>query len=403
MTSSSPVGDRAAVLDLVLDDPDAGDRAVLALAEDLDRAAQEAQVHAALVAVRLALGVLAHQVDVALVGRVALGLEPVRAELVELHVGRVDDDVRARELAQLAQLGRGEGGLRRAAAAEHDHLVDLGRGQRLDRVVGGVGGRDLLGVEHEHAGDVDRDVAVADHDRAGRAEVELVVGVVRVAVVPGHELERAVAAGPVLAGDAELVVGRGADRVEHDVVAVEQVLAAHVAAELDAPVEAEAGVLRGLLVDARDALDLGVIRRHAGAYEPERGRQDLQQVDLEAGLQQLVCGVEAGRSGAHDRGTQGGLAHMDLDPRSSAIEGTRKTRIRNVSTSRPSATMKPTWNRLSSSVASSVQNVPARISPALVITPPVCLEAADHVLLLADPGDQEDVVVHARARPGTRT
>jgi len=61
-----------------------------------------------------------------------------------------------------------------------------------------------------------------------------------------------------------------------------------------------------------------------------------------------------------------------LGPRRSAIAGTRKIRIRNVSTSNPSATVKPTWNRLSSSVASSVQYVPARTSPALVMTPPVC-------------------------------
>ena len=46
---------------------DAGDRAVLALAEDLDRRAQEAQLDAALVAVRLALRVLAQELDVALV------------------------------------------------------------------------------------------------------------------------------------------------------------------------------------------------------------------------------------------------------------------------------------------------------------------------------------------------
>ena len=276
------------------------------------------------------------------------------------------------ELAELAQLGRRERGLRGAAAAEHDHLVDLGaRPSGADRVVGGVGGRDLVGVEHEHARDVDRDVAVADHDRARGGEVELVVGVVGVAVVPGHELERTVRAGPVLAGDAEPVVARRADRVEHHVVAVQQVLAADVPAELDAAVEAEARVLRGLLVDARDALDLGVIGRHAGAHEAERGREDLEQVDLEAGLQQLVGGVEAGRAGADDRRAQGVLAHSALDRRRSAIEGTRKIRIRNVSTSRPSATVKPTWNRLSSSVASSVQNVPARIRPALVITPPV--------------------------------
>ena len=47
-----------------------------------------------------------------------------------------------------------------------------------------------------------------------RGEVELVVGGVGVAVVPGDELGGRVRAGPVLAGDAEPVVVRRADRVE---------------------------------------------------------------------------------------------------------------------------------------------------------------------------------------------
>ena len=204
-------GDGAAVLDPVLDDADAGHRAVLAVAEDLDRRAQEAQLDAPVVAVRLALRVVAQDLDVALVGRLALALQPVGALGVELHLGRVDDDVGARELAELAQLRVRERGLRGAAAAEHDHVLDLGGGERADGVVGGVGDRDLVGVEHEHPGDVDGDVAVADHDRARGGQIELVVGVVGVAVVPGHELGRRVRARPVLARDPEPVVDRRAD------------------------------------------------------------------------------------------------------------------------------------------------------------------------------------------------
>ena len=62
--------------------------------------------------------------------------------------------------------------------------------------------------ENEHPGDVGGDVAVADHDDALAAEVELAVGEVGMAVVPGDELGRGVRAGQVLAGDAELAVGR---------------------------------------------------------------------------------------------------------------------------------------------------------------------------------------------------
>jgi len=67
-------------------------------------------------------------------------------------------------------------------------VLHLRRRQPRHRVIGGVGDVDLIGVEHEHARDVDRHVAVSDHDSAGGRQVELVVGEVRVAVVPGHEL-----------------------------------------------------------------------------------------------------------------------------------------------------------------------------------------------------------------------
>src|SRR3954471_22135100 len=92
-------------LDAVAHHAHAGHRAVLALAEDLHRRAQEAQLDLALVPVRLASRVLAQQLDVAPRGAVGLVRgEPGRARRVELHVLRVDYDVRARELAQLAQL-----------------------------------------------------------------------------------------------------------------------------------------------------------------------------------------------------------------------------------------------------------------------------------------------------------
>ena len=168
--------------------------------------------------------------------------------------------------------GVGERGLRGPAAAEHDHFVDRAAPSAPIAWSAVSVGRDLFGVEHEHAGDVDGDVAVADDDGARGGEVELVVGVVRVAVVPGDELRGRVRAGAVLARDAEAVVGRGADRVDDGVVALQQVLAGDVRAELDAAEEAEARVLGGLLVDARDALDLRVVRRDAGAYEAERRR-----------------------------------------------------------------------------------------------------------------------------------
>ena len=129
MTSCSPVGHRADAaarirLEPVAHDAQAGHRAVLAVAEDLDRRAQEAQLDAVRLPGRVARRVLAQDVDVAPRGRRrAVGLEPRGAGRVELELGGVDDDVGARQLAELAQLGVREGRLRRPAAAEDDHLA----------------------------------------------------------------------------------------------------------------------------------------------------------------------------------------------------------------------------------------------------------------------------------------
>ncbi len=109
---------------------------------------------------------------------------------------------------------------------------DAAGGEHLERVVGGVGRRELLGREHEHARDVERDVAVADHHRAlGREQVELEVGVVGVAVVPADELGRRVRAGQLFAGDAQRPVRRRAGGVDDRVVVRQQVLARDVLAE----------------------------------------------------------------------------------------------------------------------------------------------------------------------------
>ena len=90
-----------------------------------------------------------------------------------------------------------------------------------------------------------------------------------------------------------------------------------VAAQFHVAVEAELGVLRGLLVDAADGLDVGVVRRHAGANEPPRSRQAVEHVDLDAqigvrlGLQEMPGRVEARRPGTDDRHPQRMLIRAD--------------------------------------------------------------------------------------------
>ena len=184
--------------------------------------------------------------------------------------------------------------------------------EHLDRVVGRVGDRELRRRQREHPRDVDRDVAGADDDRLLGLQVDLEPAVVRVAVVPGDELGRGVRAAQLLARDPEPPVDRGAERVEDDVVVLEQLAAGDVAAELDMPEEPEALVLGRLVVGPRDRLDLRVVRGDARPHEPVRRRQAVVEVDGERRLvdgQQLAGGVEAAGAGADDGGAKG-LGHV---------------------------------------------------------------------------------------------
>jgi hypothetical protein len=87
--------------------------------------------------------------------------------------------------------------------------------------------------QREHPRDVERDVAVADHDRALAGKIELQVLEVRVAVVPGDELRGSPRAGEVLAGDPEAPVGLRADGVDHGVVQCAQLVMRYVATDFD--------------------------------------------------------------------------------------------------------------------------------------------------------------------------
>ena len=90
-----------------------------------------------------------------------------------LERGGVDDDVCAREIAELPHLDGRPRGLHGAAAAEDEDLLHARGVDRLDRTVGRVSRRELLRRQRQHPRDVERDVPVPDHDRALVGEVEL--------------------------------------------------------------------------------------------------------------------------------------------------------------------------------------------------------------------------------------
>src|SRR5436190_5036098 len=117
-----------AAVQLVADD---ADRLYLAVTDDFHRGDQETEHDATVAPHRRLGGVLAEYLDVLARGDVALALDRRGAQRVELAVLGVDEHVGAGHLAQLQQLGVGEGGLGRAAAAEHHDLLDVRLAQGL--------------------------------------------------------------------------------------------------------------------------------------------------------------------------------------------------------------------------------------------------------------------------------
>ena len=139
------------------------------------------------------------------------------------------------------------------------------------------------------------------------------VGEVGMGVVPGDERRGRVAAGKVLAGDAEVAIGGRAVRVDHGVVTLGELVGRNVPANFDVAEEAEALARGRLLVDADDRLDLGMVGRDAGPHEPERGRQAVEHVHFEimlVGAEQMLGRVEPGRPGADDCDAQRGGARL---------------------------------------------------------------------------------------------
>ena len=229
--SAPRAGAVLAALDPVARDAQAGDRAVL-VAEDLDRRAQEAQHDP----VRLARAARAARTRAGSRRCAARSRSRRRtrasAALCSSSSSSAGStiDVGARELAELAQLGVGERRLRRAAAAEHDDLLDRrrrraprSRGRRC-RSARARRGRARASARRRSRRCRCRSTTARAPYRSNSWSAK--------SGWPLYQATNSVAAcepGQVLARDAEPVVARGADRVDDRVVALEQLVARDVA------------------------------------------------------------------------------------------------------------------------------------------------------------------------------
>ena len=170
-------------------------------------------------------------------------------------------------------------------------------------MLGDVGGHELAHRQRQDAGNVGCDIALPDHHRPLRREIECAVAIVGMPIVPADEFGRGVASGKLFAWNAEAAIGARPIGEDDRVIAGAQVLHRDVLADCYIADEPEAWRARDLVVDRDDLLDLGMIGCDAAPHEAERCGKPVEHVDfaVRQTLEQRLGRIEAARAASDDR------------------------------------------------------------------------------------------------------
>ena len=253
------------------------------------------------------MGKIGEDRDLPLVGGVVLPVEDRLGHRVEGDFLGKGDRVRLLQLAQLLHFGGRERGLDRSPTAEEVDLLDPGMAERLEGVIGDVRGGEFIDGTGEDPGHVHRHIAHADHRDPLGGEIEDMVPVVRVAVVPRHEFGGWVAPAQVLARDTHPAIGLGPGSEGDRVIELAEFLDREIPPDFDIAEEPDVRAGRHFVEASGHRLDLLVIGRHAEPDEAVGDRQPLKQVDGDraVGLTgELVGQEEPGRAGTDDCDTK---------------------------------------------------------------------------------------------------
>ena len=170
-------------------------------------------------------------------------------------------------------------------------------------MIGDVGDFNFLHPVGENTRHVNRHVSHADDHHAFRAQVKLQVAVIRMPVVPTHELGGRMHSGSVLSRNPKLPIAAAANGGQHCVVVVQQVLPAHVLSKFDIAEKTEALVAGNALVNLGYRLDLLVIRSHPAAHQAIRGRKPLEHIAPQGPgilLEQFLYRIKRRGAGPHN-------------------------------------------------------------------------------------------------------
>ncbi len=159
----------------------------------------------------------------------------------------------------------------------------------------------LVRVGGQHAGHVQRDIAVSDDDDPFVAEIDWQINEIGMPVDPRHQLGGGTGARQIHPVDVEAAVVGRARCVDDGVVMRQHVVVAELVADLDVEEEPELATTGDPVEQLGHPLGGLVIRRHPGTHQSIRGGQLFEDIDPNALLgQQLVGGIHGGRPGPHD-------------------------------------------------------------------------------------------------------
>ncbi len=134
-------------------------------------------------------------------------------------------------------------------------------------------------VGGQHAGYVQRDVAVSDDDDPLVAEIDWQINEIGMPVDPRHKFRGGASAGQIHSLDVQPAVGGRPDGVDDGVVMCQHVIVAELVADLDVEEEPEFATTRDPVEKLGHPLGGLMIRCHPGAYQSIRRGQLFENID----------------------------------------------------------------------------------------------------------------------------
>ena len=237
------------------------------------------------------------------------GAQCLFGALIEVEIVLGHNDVNVGNVPQFAQFQGGELHLRGASATKDMHVSNRVFSQALGDVFGDFSDQHVFDVLGQDTRNIQCNISDAQHGnrlcfkRPG-------AGVIRMPVVPRHEIGSAVGLRKVNARDIQWSIAISARGDNDRIVMGVKVLDGDVATYLNVSKQANIAALKNLVEGDDNLLDSGVVRGNAVAHQAVGGRKAFEQIDIhvQTGLGQNVRCINARRACADNGNVVGAHA-----------------------------------------------------------------------------------------------